>query len=125
MVRRGEVVRKEGGRVFIRLGARAECDRCGLCPTGDGGLVESGESWLEPGDRVEVEMPEAEVLGAVFRLYLLPALVFFFSFLLAALFLSEARALVAAFFCLGLFGLFARRRAGREKPVTVLKKIEN
>lgn len=116
MQRRGEVVSREGGRVFIRTDRPADCHRCGLCAGAGDELVAVEDSALAVGTPVELSLDGGDYVRLTLLLYLLPAVVFVAGLAGGAYLAGEAWGLVGGLAGLAAAALGVRRWAACRKP---------
>ncbi len=123
MFEQGKVLKKEGDRLFIQITRPSDCSKCGLCPTRGEKILEiTNNPDIEPGDLVEVEIPERELIKMSLTLYLLPAFIFVAGFLAGALFLPDGWGIVTGLGLLLPAGLYLRRHGRHKKPDINVRK---
>ncbi len=123
MFETGQVVEKKGNQAFIKITRPGDCSRCGLCPDRTAKILEISDPAIAVGDRVEVEIPENELIKISLTLYLVPALVFVFGFLAGALFLEDKWGLLTGLALLLPASLLLRRHCRRKQPHILARKI--
>jgi positive regulator of sigma E activity len=109
----GAVVRKEADRVYIEVEKKGDCGRCGLCPAGEGRLLEIEAPGLSVGDRVVVDISEGELIRLALVVYLLPAAVFVTGLVVGAALFTESAGFFAGLGLLALMLPWSRRYARR------------
>ena len=72
MIRTGRVIQAEENTLTVCFSRMEACDTCNLCGNGRDDTTVSIKGQAEVGDRVEVEMPEAQVLKVSVITYAIP-----------------------------------------------------
>ena len=98
------------------------CESCGVCHYASKIRVEArNDIGAQVGDRVEIEATTSRILGAAVLVYVVPFVLFFIGYALAAaLSMTEVMRVVMsfAFFALGLGVVVAVGRRHRKNPIT-------
>ncbi|OPX91521.1 MAG: SoxR reducing system protein RseC [Pelotomaculum sp. PtaB.Bin117] len=79
----GIIIALDGKIAKVRAGRHSDCDSCGACP-GDKAAVMDVYNRVDAkvGQRVIIEIPEANMLKAAFVVYLLPLITIFMGYLI-------------------------------------------
>lgn len=72
MVEEGLVIRQENGKALIQITNPVACEKCGLCPVTDKGVLEWSDENLKEGNRVKIEIPDSFLVRSALCLYLIP-----------------------------------------------------
>lgn len=98
------------------------CESCGVCHYASKIRVEArNDIGAQVGDRVEIEATTSRILGAAVLVYVVPFVLFFIGYALAAaLSMTEVMRVVMsfAFFALGLGVVVSVGRRHRKNPIT-------
>ncbi len=74
MIRSGKVIATQGNTLKVCFSRLEACDSCNLCGSGRDDTTVFIKGRAEVGDRVEVDMPESQVLKVSLLAYALPLL---------------------------------------------------
>ncbi len=72
MIRTGRVIRVHGDKLYVCIERHEACQGCGACGGRKKDAVIAVCGSASPGDEVDVEMPDAQVVKASFLSYLVP-----------------------------------------------------
>ncbi|MDF9406873.1 SoxR reducing system RseC family protein [Pelotomaculum isophthalicicum JI] len=129
----GIVMAIDGKIAKVRASRHSDCDSCGACP-GDKATVMDvyNRADAKVGQRVVIEIPEANMLKAAFVVYMLPLLTTFMGYLIGVwisqkygfpALLTEVSASVAAFVLTLLYIKFFDRSMTKIKMMPVITEI--
>ncbi|OPY56263.1 MAG: SoxR reducing system protein RseC [Pelotomaculum sp. PtaU1.Bin035] len=129
----GIVMALDGKMAKVRASRHSDCDSCGACP-GDKATVMDVYNRVDAkvGQRVVIEIPEANMLKAAFVVYMLPLLTTFTGYLIGvwisqkygfpALF-SEVGASIAAFVLTLLYIKYFDKSMAKTKMMPVITDV--
>ena len=87
MIRSGKVVQTQGDTLKVCFSRLEACDSCNMCGSRDEATV-SIKGQAQVGDRVEVEMPDAQVLKVSLLTYVIPLIGLLLGLWLGTMFFS-------------------------------------
>ena len=85
MIRTGKVIQTQGDTLTVCFSRLESCESCGMCGSGRSDAMITLKGQAQPGDFVEVEMPDAQVLKVSAITYLLPLIGLLFGLLLGTI----------------------------------------
>lgn len=74
----GVVLEVSGNKAKVKTSRHSDCENCGACPGNQAMIVEAQNPvGAKPGQRVELEIKEVNMLKAAFIVYMLPLIAIF------------------------------------------------
>ncbi|MDD4169098.1 MAG: SoxR reducing system RseC family protein [Desulfotomaculaceae bacterium] len=129
----GIVIALDGKIAKVKASRHNDCDNCGACP-GDNATVMDAYNQVDAkvGQRVNVEIPEANMVKAAFIVYLLPLITTFMGFLIGLwisqkygfpALLSEVSASIVAFVLTILYIKYVDRSMTKTTKMPIIRDV--